>query len=145
MQETYRTLRDGWDAGNRTREDSLQLLFLAWMHWADPEFITGLPEDPRAETLWHEIFASFGGEASMDAEFLHVAGMMARLFPYVLGDNDTWEDAGCRMTARSLELSPNGFPPELFEGRGDYGEYFEGQALNAPTHVWFPEWVEQRH
>lgn len=144
MEEDYRRLRDGWDAGNRSREDSLRLLFLAWMHWADPEFVTGLSEDARAETTWHEVFAHFGGEDSSDAEFLHVAGMMALVFPPPLGDWDAWEEAGCRMTARSLELEPGGFPPELFKGRGDYGQYFEGQARKAPTHLWFPDWLKQR-
>lgn len=145
MEEEYLKLRDDWDAGNRSREDSLRLLFLAWMHWADPDFVTGLSEDPRAETLWHEVFADFGGEKSSDAEFLHVAGIMARVFPPQCGDWDAWEDAGCRMTSRSLELRPDGFSPELFIGRGAYGEYFEGKARDAPTHLWFQDWLKQRH
>ena len=41
---------------DRDREHALRLLFLAWMHWADPRFVTGMSEDPRAEELWHEIF-----------------------------------------------------------------------------------------
>lgn len=144
MEEDYRKLREEWDAGNRSREANLHLLFLAWMHWADPEFVTGLSDDPRAEMLWHEVLTHFGGEDSPDAEFLHVAGMMARVFPPPSGDWDTGEEAGRRMTARSLELRPAGFSPELFKKRGDYGEYFEEQARNAPTHVWFPDWLKRR-
>ena len=139
MEEEYQKLREGWDAGNRSREDGLRLLFLAWMHWAD----VGLYEDPRAETLWHDVFAYFGGEGSSDAEFLHVAGLMARVFPPDPKNWKAWLDAGCRMTSISLELSPAGFLPELFKGRGEYGNYFERQARNAPTHVWFPDWLKQ--
>lgn len=145
MEEEYRKLREDWDAGKRSREDGLRLLFLAWMHWADPSFVTGLSEDPRAQTLWHDVFAHFGGEGSSDAEFLHVAGMMARVFPPDPENWDAWVEAGRRMTSRSLELSPDGFSPELFKGRGEYGDYFEGQARDAPTHVWFPDWLKQRH
>lgn len=134
MEETYRQLRTGWEAGDRDRERALHLLFLAWMHWADPPFVTGMSEDPRDTELWHEIFAHFGGENSSDAEFLHVAGLMARLFPWALGDEQAWEAAAERLRDRSLLLRPEGFSPELFEGRGDFGRYFAHQARVAPTH-----------
>lgn len=133
MEEAYRKLRSGWDAGDRDREHALHLLFLAWMHWADPPFVTGMEEDPHAQELWHEVFAYFGCEGSSDAEFLHVAGLMAQLFPYILGDEQAWEAAAERMKMRSLQLRPDGFPPELFEGRGDYGEYFAHHASYVPT------------
>ena len=135
MEEAYRQLRDGWQAGERDREHALHLLFLAWMHWADPCFVTGMPEDPLATELWHDIFAHFGGEESFDAEFLHVAGLMAQLFPWELGDEQAWEAAANRMKMRSLRLRPDGFSPDLFEGRGDFGEYFAHQARVAPTHL----------
>lgn len=134
VEEAYRQLRASWDAGDRDREHALHLLFLAWMHWADPPWVTGMAEDPREVELWHEIFAHFGGEGSSDAEFLHVAGLMALLFPYVLGDEEAWEAAAERVKVRSLQLRPEGFPPELFEGRGGYGRYFAHQARVAPTH-----------
>jgi hypothetical protein len=128
MEEDYTQLRDRWDVGDRDREHALRLLFLAWMHWADPPFVTGMSEDPRAEELWHEIFLHFGGEDSCDAEFLHVAGLMAGIFPWVLGDKQAWDAAAERMKMRSLQLRPEGFPPEFFEGRGDFGDYFAHQA-----------------
>ena len=134
MEDDYRRLREGWLAGDRDRERSLRLLFLAWMHWADPPFVTGMSVDQDAENLWHEVFAHFGGESSSDSEFLHVAGMMAHIFPWALGDEQTWEGAAERMKERSLQLRPEGFTPELFEGRGNYGDYFAHQARAAPTH-----------
>jgi len=108
----------------------LHLLFLSWMHWADPPFVTGMSDDPRASDLWHEIFTYFGGENSSDPEFLAVAGMMAEIFPWALGDEKAWAEIAKRMKSRSLELQSDGFPAQMFEGRGDYGEYFAGQAKN---------------
>jgi len=134
MEEDYRQLREGWLAGDRDREHALHLLFLAWMHWADPSFVTGMPDDARAVELWHEVFAHFGGEHSSDAEFLHVAGLMAHLFPWVLGDEPAWAAAAEHMKARSLQFRPEGFTPDSFEGRGDFGDYFAHQARVAPTH-----------
>ena len=131
MDEDYRQLRQGWLAGDRDRERTLRLFFLAWMHWADPSFVTGMLDDPRAAELWHEIFAHFGAEDSSDAEFLHVAGLMAHLFPEALGDEEAWAVAAEYMQARSLQLRPEGFTPELFQGRGDFGSYFAHQASVA--------------
>ena len=98
------------------------------MHWADPPFVTGLSDDPHANQLWHEIFDFFGGDKSSDAEFFHVASLMADLFPWALGNDTEWATIAKRLKARSLELQPNGFPADMFEGRGAYGEYFAGQA-----------------
>lgn len=133
MEEAYSQLRDGWDAGDQDRERALHLLFLAWMHWAEPPFVTGLSGDSRATEVWHEVFAHFGGEDSSDAEFLHVAGLMTKLFPWALGDEHAWKSAAERMKVRSLQLRPEGFLPESFEGRGDFGDYFAHQARGAPT------------
>ncbi|MEO1649058.1 MAG: hypothetical protein AAFR32_09600 [Pseudomonadota bacterium] len=131
MEDDYRRLRKSWRAGERNRENALHLLFLVWMHWADPPFITGLSDDPYAATLWQEVFAHFGGEGSSDAEFLHVAGLMASIFPWALGDEPAWEAAAERMRQRSLQLRPEGFAPEVFDGRGDFGDYFAHHARAA--------------
>lgn len=133
MDEDYRSFLACWNAGELERDKALQLLFLAWMHWADPPFVTGMDEDPDAQQLWHDIFAHFGGEESTDAEFLHVSSIMAGIFPWALGDENAWEAAAERMRQRAIECRPEGFPPELFEGRGDYGEYFAHHARNVPT------------
>lgn len=143
MEEAYKELRDRWAAGERDREEALQLLFLSWMHWADPSFVNGMSDDPDANELWHIIFDYFGGEASSDAEFLHVTGLMAVITPWALGDDKTpwplgddeaWAAMGKRMTIRSLQLQPDGFPLEMFEGRSDYGRYFAHQARGALKH-----------
>jgi hypothetical protein len=134
MEGDYTKLRDRWNAGNRDREQALHLLFFAWMHHADPPFVTGMSDDPRAMELWHDVFAHFGGENSPDPEFLHVAGLMASMFPWLFGDESAWQAIGERMKQRSLRLRPEGFPPDLFVGRGRFGDYFAHQARVAPTH-----------
>ncbi len=40
----------------------LHLLYFAWYHWAESQFVTGLEYDPDANELWLEIFDSFDGE-----------------------------------------------------------------------------------
>ncbi len=134
MEEHYRRLLQKWDAGDCDRECSLQLLFFCWMHWADPPFITNLDDDPRALDLWHEIFSHFGGEESHDPEFLFVAGIMAEIFPYCLGEEEAWKAAAKRMKERSLMLRPESFQREHFDGRGEYGRYFAHQASAASAH-----------
>lgn len=124
----YRRLKAAWESGHRDREDALHLLFLAWMHWADPPFVTGMEDDPEADKLWRMIYGYFGGEESTDAEFLHVAGLMAGIFPWGLGDEVEWASRATRMQTRSLDLKPRGFSPEFFMGRSDYGDYFAHQA-----------------
>lgn len=128
MEADYRRLKADWERGGRDREGALHLLFLAWMHWADPPFATGMEEDPDASDLWRAIYADFGAEEAEDAEFLHVAAIMAGLFPWELGDEDEWGERARRMTARSLAIKPEGFLPDVFEGRGRYGAYFAHQA-----------------
>ena len=133
MEADYRRLKEGWSSGDRDRERALQLFYLAWMHWADPSFVTGMEDDDDAHGLWSVIFDHFGGEEAQDAEFLHVAALMAGLFPWCLGDENEWNARAIRLKARSLELKPDGFPPEFFEGRSDYGAYFAHQARCSAT------------
>ena len=128
MEAEYRWLKSAWQSAPSSREDALHLLYFAWMHWADPQFVTGMEYDPDASELWRAIFDVFGGEQSEDAEFLHVAALMTGLFPECLGDPDEWTARAERMEARSIQLEPKGFAPEHFDGRGDYGEYFAHHA-----------------
>jgi hypothetical protein len=128
MEELYQKLRVDWYAGCRDREQALHLLFLLWWHWVEPDFLTGLIYDPTATELWHEIFAYFGGEASPDPEFLFVGGIMAKVTPFAFGDENVWDAVAETMMARSRELEPAGISPEVFERRGDYGEYFAHQS-----------------
>jgi hypothetical protein len=128
VERDYRRLKADWENGSRDRDGALHLLFLAWMHWADPPFVTGMEDDPEADELWRAIYAHFGGEHAEDAEFLYVASIMADIFPWGLGDESEWSSRAKRMEARSLRLKPDGFSPEFFEGRRDYGDYFAHQA-----------------
>lgn len=133
MEIDYRRLKAGWESGSRDRDAALHLLFLAWMHWADPPFVTGMEEDPHAGELWLAIYTHFGGEKAKDAEFLHVAGLMAGLCAWGLGDESEWSSRAKRMTAGSLRIQPDGFSPAFFEGRSDYGDYFAHQARARAT------------
>lgn len=104
-------------------------MFFAWMHWADPPFVTGLAGDPGAEALWREVFAYAGGESSTDAEFLFVAGLMANILPYAIGDEEEWSQRGARMKERALESKSMALRLSAFENRGEYGKYFAHHLL----------------
>lgn len=134
MEREYRILKARWRDGERDRELALQLMFLAWWHWAEPPFLTHLIEDADVGALWHEVFDYFGGETSADVEFQFVAGLMAHLFPYVLGDETEWESRGSRMIERAMAVQPTGLPLNTFDDRSEYGRYFSHQLrghLNA--------------
>lgn len=133
MEVEYRRLKASWENGSREREGALRLLYLTWMHWADPLYVTGFTEDDDVVPLWRAICEYFGGEASEDAEFLHVAGLMASLTPEELGDE--WIMGAQRMESRSRFLQPNGFWSEHFSGRGAYGDYFAHQARGGPSNT----------
>ena len=132
MDEEYKKLRAGWIVGERGREGALRLLFLSWMHWADPPGVTGMDDDPEAANLWHAIFAHFDGEASSDPEFLYIASIMAVVAGWGLGDEDEWSAAAERLRTRLLQIRPEGFTPDAFKGRGEYGRYFAHQATSRP-------------
>jgi len=102
-------------------------MFFAWMHWADPPFVTELSDDPDAERLWREGFDAMGDEASTDAEFLFVAGLMAEIFPYVLGGEREWATRGSDMKSRAMKVQASSLPLSTFDNRGEYGKYFSHQ------------------
>ncbi len=123
MQAEYDRFKARWLAGERNTALACRLMFHAWMHWADPSFITGLSDDPEAVDIWLGAFESERGESSTSAEFLYVAGLMARLFPWMLGDVQTWEVLGLRMQARGQ--SQLGL--RTFDGDTEYDRYFTHQ------------------
>jgi hypothetical protein len=128
VEEAYLHLKARWLAGERERDLALQLMFFAWMHWAEPPFVTGMADDPSAPGLWREVFDSLSVEQSADAEILFVSGIMAHLFPWVLGNEQEWEQRGEKLMTRAREVAPGGIAPAIFEGRGEYGRYFARQA-----------------
>ena len=129
MSSSYVALRERWKSGERDRGAALQLMFLAWMHWAEPSFLTGLDDDgPEPAALWREIFSYLGGADSSDAEFLYVAALMVELFPYALGDDQEWTQRAEELWKRARSLQPEGMAASVFEGRGEYGKYFAHQG-----------------
>jgi hypothetical protein len=125
LEGIYNELCRRWAMDAINRDLTLELMFLAWWHWAEPEFLTGLPYTPEAMPLWRMLFEEFGGECSDDPEFLFAAGVMLEITPWALrGDADANEKLGTRMLARSLEVRPQGFAPGYFDESREYGEYF---------------------
>ncbi|MEA9579502.1 hypothetical protein VC218_11450 [Xanthomonas nasturtii] len=122
--EAFAMLQERWEFGDRDRETALRLLFLAWYSCSEPTCLTGLPDDQRTSTIFVDTFAALGGEQSSDAEVCFAVGPMAELFPRCIGDEAHWLALGNKLSSRAHELSPQGFPPSFFKGRGSYGEYF---------------------
>lgn len=114
MQGAYLVCRERWKVGERDRELALQLMFLTWMHWADPPFVTGLRGDPDALDLWRETFGWLGAEASSDAEFLAVSGVMITVTPWAFGDATEWQAKAAFLTSRVQELPPSGMSESTF-------------------------------
>ena len=136
LQPRWIELKDAWVRGERDRENDLDLMFHAWMHWADPNFVTGLEEDPDALRIWHQIYEYFGGAQSSDVEFLFASHIMVSLFPFILGDETEWNSAAAALKRRlqavdaSQRLKTGAatrLSIEMFNGRGEYGKYFAHQ------------------
>jgi hypothetical protein len=120
------TLLSRWLGGDRSREAALRLLFLSWYSCIEPPHLTGLEDNVAPKGLVDELFEFLGGEGSRDMEFLFVMAVMAEVAPWCLGDEQHWEVIAERFRARLGGNVPN---PEVFFGRGGYGEYFTHQAL----------------
>ena len=131
LQPQYSRLKKAWLRGERGREGDLDLMFHAWMHWADPPFVTGLEEDPDALRIWHEIYERFGGVRSSDAEFLFVAKVMATLTPWALGEESEWNRNSNELDRRLRACDVSSLSVNTFDGRGEYGKYFSHQLSVA--------------
>jgi hypothetical protein len=130
----YELLRDQWLSGERDRELALHLVFLAWYLMVEPPHLTGLDEN-RVPTVGlcamfigvHDWLLPHGSETN-DAEALFVIGLMARLGPWLFGDEAAWTGRSEVYRARYRQLAPQGIDPAVFCDRGAYGEYFGRQA-----------------
>jgi len=122
----YAMLQARWRAGQRDLETGLRLMFLSWYACAEPPFLTGLPAGEETRRVFAEVFAAFGGSASAEPELLYAVGQMCDLFPECCGGEDEWLAVGRECREATRRLRPEGFPPEHFEGRGAYGDYFAG-------------------
>ena len=113
-----------WSSGLRDRETALRLMFLAWYSCSEPNDLTGLPCDERLKQTFADAFESLGGANSTDAEVCYVVGLMARLFPWCIGEEGNWSRTGLALTQRAQLLALEGIQPRVFQNRGVYGEYF---------------------
>jgi hypothetical protein len=125
MKAEWDILLAQWLDGARTREAALHLLFLSWYSCSEPPYLSGLEGVTRREGLNDELFTFLGGEWSQDAEILFVVFVMAEVAWFCLGDGQRWEGLADRLRVRLGGLIP---APEVFTGRGAYGEYFAHQA-----------------
>ena len=138
----FNILKQEWLNNNRDRELGLHLLFLAWYGLVEPAFITGFEtrEDTKyilrdglteeLQLIFRQVHDYFEPMLYEDPEMLYVVGLMANIFPYVLGNSDEWENRSVEYRKRHRKLLPNGVPPDVFKDRGAYGEYFYGHAKN---------------
>lgn len=131
----FEALLPRWREGLRDREVGLHLMFLAWYLMCEPSHLTGLEQSRVDESSLAGVFAEvhdhFRESIRSDPEMLYVVGLMADLFPYLLGDESEWKAIaeGYRKAYRALE--PAGLSAGLFANRGAYGEYFGSQASVA--------------
>lgn len=128
--DAFRILKKQWNEGDRDREVGLHLLFLSWYGLVEPPFVFGeyVEEVDRLQETFNQVFKYFQPQINSDPELLYVIGLAAHLFPFVLGDETEWEDRSIEFLKRYRQLKPDGIEPEVFHGRGAYGEYYEHQA-----------------
>jgi hypothetical protein len=98
----------------------------------EPEHLTGFTNDSASleelRLVFNEVHNFVRPEIERDSEMLYVVGLMANLAPWLLGDYDEWEPRSTEYRRLYRALKPNGINPAIFDGRGAYGEYFQGQA-----------------
>jgi hypothetical protein len=130
----FKLLLEHWHSHPPEREVALHLMFLAWYIGMEPPHLTGWTEAlcpqvdvRRAFTDAHDWLLPHGAKSD-DAEALYVVGLMARLGPWIIGDDTEWTKRSEAYVARYRELRPNRMDPAVFAGRGAYGDYFMGHA-----------------
>lgn len=128
----YAILKRQWDEGNRDRDVGLHLMFNAWYGLIEPSQYTNFTETTAErkelnDVLYevHEYFASSIGD---DVEMLYTVGLMANMFWFMFDHDRYWEKVSMDYHVRYRELAPEWMDPQIFEGRGYYGEYYAGQA-----------------
>lgn len=101
------------------------LLFLAWYACSEPQYLSGLEGVAPPEGLIDDLFEFLGGEDAQDAEVLFVVAVMSDVAASCLGDEQRWDRIAASFRSRLDGRIPT---PEVFAGRGQYGEYFSHQA-----------------
>ncbi len=136
LAEAYKILSGQWKQGERDRELGLLLFFISWYAMIEPGSDTGFGETDGFElkrnaelngTL-RKVHAYFEPKIFDDVEMLYVIGLAAHMFYFMFDDSDDWEKRGILYREKYRKLAPNGIDPEIFSGRGFFGEYYKGQA-----------------
>jgi hypothetical protein len=125
--KAFGMLKARWEAGERDLETGLRLMFLAWYGTAEPPYLTGIElerDGYEGPQLSQEVFSFFGGVECGEPELLYVVGVMAEVDPYACGEAKEWAAIGNFCARAARKLRPSGYPPEHYEGRGAYGDYF---------------------
>jgi hypothetical protein len=123
--ELFEILFDAWKAGDRDTELALHLMYASWDLWEQcydyhPQRHTDLG-DQVLITAFQQPYEYLGGHQSENPTLLLTASHMIFLFDYQTGL--TLNDAELCLE-RFLEICPEGIPDAEFEGRGDFGDYF---------------------
>ena len=123
--KAYGMLKARWEAGERDPETGLRLMFFAWYGNAEPPYLTGIEfELGEGPQIFQEVFSFFGGLECGVPELLFVVGVMAEIAVFACGEDEEWTAIGNFCARAARELRPSGYPPEHYEGRGAYGDYF---------------------
>ena len=129
----FEVIRDHWRSGHRERETALHLVFLDWFMLVE-EWQVGYERnydeenDAELGSLIYEAHDYLNPAQSEDAELLYVFGVMADIAPWELGDFYLWKRRAEEFLAKSRQLQPDGLDPEIFGGRGAFGDYFAGHT-----------------
>jgi hypothetical protein len=98
----------------------------------EPEHLTGFANNSGSQeelrVVFNEVHDFVRPEIERDSEMLYAVGLMANLAPWLLGDYKEWEQRSTEYRRLYRALKPSGLDPAIFDGRGAYGEYFQGQA-----------------
>lgn len=119
--ESFSLLLARWQAGARDEETAVRLLFLCWYRVVEPLWLTGLYEETGS--LFTEVFEQAGGEEHATPLVLLAVGVMAGMFPWVVGDEIAWAETAERLERKARELQPD-IGSESFSGLGEAGRYF---------------------
>jgi len=130
-----RALDARWDAGHRDVETVRRRAFLYWWSCAEPEFLTGLPEDSDTSPF-AEMRDLLMNQSAIDPETRFTLGWMMSSFAWCCGPEPDLEERG-RMLLRDHDSDPSG-AFVAFDRRSEYGRYFghilasRGDAQSRP-------------
>lgn len=110
-----------WTGGTHSRDTALRLFFLAWYSCAEPQYLSGMEGVDPPPGLIDELFDYLGGQGVQDLETLFVIEFMADVAPWCLGNEHRWTGIAQTFRFRRKGRQPS---PEVFNGRGGYGDYF---------------------